>query len=260
MASGSDHQVQQAFSKASIRYDILAGLHREIGRELTGKLRAAKKDFSSVLDVGMGTGWFTNRLAHVFPEAAVTGMDYAAGMLEQSRRHEGAFERVLADIHRPPFADGQFDLVTSNLAFQWMTPVEHSFQQCHRLLKDDGLICGTMFGRETFRELFASLDRLDLNSGAARIQRLPSTEDVRSGLIAAGFQNVRVDEERIKARYENLMDLLYWVKGIGANRLEKNMFIGKDRLQELCRMYDETYRDHLGVYATLEVIWFEGKK
>lgn len=261
MVSGSSEKIQQSFSRASIKYDILAGLHREIGRELTRKLRELHKDFSTILDVGMGTGWLTNRLAHIFPEAKVTGLDYAPGMIEQARKQEGPFECVLADINDAPFPDGAFDLVTSNLAFQWMTPVDQAFGQCHRILKNEGVIQGTMFGRETFRELFDVLDQPSLHSGRpAKVQRLPSVEDVKKGLTSAGFQNVSVDYERIKVRYEDLMDLLQWLKGIGANRLERNFFIGKDKLQELCRTYDATYRDHLGVYATLEVVWFNGSK
>ena len=258
MVSGSDIQVQNAFSRASIRYDVLAGLHREIGRELTRKLRESKKDFRTILDVGMGTGWFTNRLARVFPEAKVTGLDYAPGMIEQAARQEGPFEIILADISEPPFADGSFDLVTSNLAFQWMMPVTQAFGQCRRILSDQGVMCGTLFGRETFRELFAVLEK---EAGpSARIQRLPDVEEIKKGLQQAGFKDISVDYERIKVRYENLMDLLQWVKGVGANRLERNFYVGKDSLQRLCDIYDATYCDHLGVYATLEVIWFECRK
>ena len=259
MVSGSNLKVQQAFSRASMRYDVLASLHREIGRELTKKIRVHHKDFASILDVGMGTGWFTNRLAHIFPESRVVGLDYALGMIEKAKQHEGPFQMVVADMIQPPFLDGQFDLITSNLAFQWMTPIDEAFQQSHRILSDGGFLCGTLFGRETFYELFALIEK-EFSDEEIQIQRLPSVEEIRNAFVKNGFLDVSVDYERIKVRYTNLMDLLHWVKGLGANRLERNFYLGKNRLKHLCEIYDATVRDHLGVYATLEVIWFKGKK
>src|SRR3989338_4134445 len=88
-----DDKIRRAFSDAAPQYDVLTGLHKEIGRELLAKAAADEGsgpilDVGTVpiptfiLDVGMGTGWFTGRLKNCFPDARVVGIDFAAGMVD----------------------------------------------------------------------------------------------------------------------------------------------------------------------------------
>ena len=60
-----DQRIRNAFSDASIQYDVLTGMHKEIGRELVDKIKD-HEPAQYILDVGMGTGWLTNRLTYFF--------------------------------------------------------------------------------------------------------------------------------------------------------------------------------------------------
>ena len=79
-----DQKIRKAFSDAAVQYDVLTGLHKEIGRELIHKVK--ERECQRILDVGMGTGWLTNRLTYFFPESNVVGIDFASGMIEMAKQ------------------------------------------------------------------------------------------------------------------------------------------------------------------------------
>ena len=69
-----------------------------------------------VLDLGTGTGAAAVLVAGIYPEAEVTGVDLAPGMVEEARRAlppelDGRVRFEIADSAALPFADGAFDLV-----------------------------------------------------------------------------------------------------------------------------------------------------
>ena len=152
-----DQKIRRAFSDAAMQYDMLTSLHKEIGRELTKKV-IDHEPCSAVLDVGMGTGWFTHRLTNTFPDAMVVGLDFASGMIAHARKKEGTFKTVQADASQLPFKGKVFDLIMSNLAYQWISNLPEAFHICRSRLKKEGKLCFTMFGYDTFRELFEALE------------------------------------------------------------------------------------------------------
>ena len=92
-----------------------------------------------VLDLGCGTGrhalWLAAR------GAAVTGVDFSEGMLEEARRKPGAEQvRFLChDLHTPlPLGDGEFDLVVSGLVLEHLRELDGFFREIKRVLKADG--------------------------------------------------------------------------------------------------------------------------
>lgn len=253
-----DKKICNAFSNAAVQYDVLASLHREIGRELTRKLRNLDGG-GWILDVGMGTGWFTNRMKHFFSESRVVGLDFSSQMIKGSLERDEIFDRIQGDANHLPLRSDSIKLITSNLAYQWVTDLSSAFGQCHNVLQHEGHIMMTMFGYNTFKEIFKSLENVK-GSSSFNIQRLAKVEDVKEALYSAGFKDVIVDYERIKVRYPDMMAILKWIKDIGANTRIKNLFIGKDLLGRANDYYNETYCDRFGVYTTFEVIWLEGKK
>ena len=104
--------VDAVYDKVSTVYDLTYGPTLHPGR-LQAIERMGIKDGDRVLEVGVGTGI---NLALYPREAAVTGIDYTAAMLEKAReraaRKKGAPVRLLqmdaADLR---FADDSFDIV-----------------------------------------------------------------------------------------------------------------------------------------------------
>jgi len=254
--------IQKAFSDAALQYDVLTSMHKEIGRELTGKL-ADIEGISSILDIGMGTGWFTNRLTNSFPEAKVIGLDFAPGMIDCAKNQNEGFEIVQAHARALPFKEKTFDLIVSNLAYQWVEDLPRAFNLCYSTLKENGVFCFTMFGRNTCKELFLCLENSSDKKAAERtlpIRKLASKTQVVEAIYGEGFKEVEEDDEQIKVHFPDMMALIKWIKDIGANTLERDVYMGKDLLTRAGDYYDKNFRDRLGIYATFEVIWVKAKK
>lgn len=52
-----------------------------------------------------------------------------------------------------PFADNSVDVVTSSLSMHWVNNLPGLFKEVNRILKNDGVFIGSMFGGETLFEL-----------------------------------------------------------------------------------------------------------
>ncbi len=259
-----EKRIQRAFSNAALHYDILTSLHKEIGRELLDRIvNAEKEGAKTILEIGMGTGWLTHRLTSLFPESLIVGIDFAPGMIQMAQKKQNGFHTIQADACQLPFQDNIFDVIVSNLTYQWIGDLSLGFRACFEKLKTNGLLFLTMFGYHTFSELFDSLENAKdsfPNKKALEIRRLAQKDQVAGALHQAGFSHVQLDSERIKAHFPDMMDLLQWTKAIGANLLERDSFVGKDLLGRAGDYYQQRYQDPFGVTASLEIIWVMARK
>src|SRR3989338_3332395 len=255
-----DDKIRRAFSDAALQYDVLTGLHKEIGRELLAKA-AAHEGSGPILDVGIGPVWFTGRLKNHFPDALVVGIDFAAGMVDVAGIRENDCAILQADARRMPFKENTFELIASNLAYQWVDDLPEAFANCHVILKEDGKMHLTMFGYSTFQELFEALEKTrDAAKGGIALPRLADRGQVTDAPTKAGFHDVNVAEEHIKVHFADMLALIKWIKDIGANALMGDMFIGRDWLNRADAYYGRTFGDRWGVGATFEVIWVVARK
>jgi 2-polyprenyl-3-methyl-5-hydroxy-6-metoxy-1,4-benzoquinol methylase len=95
-----------------------------------------------VLDAGCGTGYGTAMLAQPASGAtSVTAIDVAPEAIEATRsRVPDTVNLVQTDIHRLPFADKSFDLITCFEVIEHVTEQESVLDELRRLLADDGLL------------------------------------------------------------------------------------------------------------------------
>jgi SAM-dependent methyltransferase len=104
------------------------------------------------LDVGTGTGAGARAIARRFPAAEVVGVDVAAAMLDEARKHAPKIRFEEGDAARLPFGDGEFDLV----AHANMIPF---LDETARVLRPGGW---TLFAYSSGAEtpIYVSADRL----------------------------------------------------------------------------------------------------
>lgn len=257
-----DQKIRRAFSQAAVQYDVLTSLHKEIGRELIERIKDVR-DLTAVLDVGMGTGWLTAKLKDFSPESLVVGLDAAAGMIQMAQEQNNGYKIVQADARALPFQAGIFDIVISNLSYQWVGDLTAAFTSCHRVLKPGGRFCFTMFGGKTLEELFVSLENSaagDHKDKSKTLYRLAGKDQVQEAMARAGFEEITMEHERIRSHFSDTMSLLKWVRDIGANNLGDDIFLGKEWLAAAGDYYHRHFKDPFGIYATFEVIWANAKK
>ena len=95
-----------------------------------------------VLDVGCGTGEISARLAELYPQAAVVGVDLIARHLQIARERCAGFgTRVLfreADAFALPFADETFDVCVCRHMLQAVPRPEAAMAELVRVLRPGG--------------------------------------------------------------------------------------------------------------------------
>lgn len=254
-------RIKRAFSNSALLYENFAGLQKEIGRELVEKI-LDKESCSRILDVGMGTGWLTHRLSLFFPEAQVVGLDFARGMIDVASQRYASFQIVQADASALPFKNEIFDLILSNLVYQWVENLEEAFKKNKACLKTDGILCMTLFGQETLQELFICLKETkgQDKEKMVSLHHLPRPEDVEALLKRSGFDSVDIVQERIQIPFVNMLELLRWLKRVGAHIHPQGLKVGRRHLLRAKLYYDEHFRHRMGIYATFAVIWVRAVK
>ncbi len=97
-----------------------------------------------ILDVGCGTGLLCSRFAQSAEGIAVRGMDIGSRMIEVARRraagHSLNAEYRIATAARLPYANGQFDMVSSCLVLHLLkrSDKELALREICRVLKHGG--------------------------------------------------------------------------------------------------------------------------
>ncbi|MDD3374472.1 MAG: methyltransferase domain-containing protein [Candidatus Omnitrophica bacterium] len=250
---------QLSFSKASERYEESSDLQKRIGIDLLSRI-PGKKTYLSILDVGMGTGWLTERIGIKFPDARLFGVDLAPGMVLAAK--DKNIDVVLqADAQSLPFEDSSFDLVVSNCAYQWVNDLEKAFASSRRVLRQEGDFYFSCFGKQTLKELWASFKNVSRDS-ILRDERWDSLDQnyVFNTLASSGFKDIDVCREIEEIKFDDMFDLIRWLKTIGANQVKRSAFVGRDILNQANKFYQDHYSDGKRICASFEVIKAKARK
>jgi len=175
--------------------DIPAGYDR--GREhgpefLNLWMRALEPHFRSrevrtILDLGCGTGRFSEALASHF-DAVVVGIDPSVKMLERARakRHGRGVEYQLGAAEAVPLPARSADAIFISMSFHHFADRALAARECRRILRDGGVVCV----RTGTRERIGSYPYVRFFPSTPRklVEVLPSRAEVSEPFIAEGFR------------------------------------------------------------------------
>ena len=201
----SSQEICNAFHRCASDYEAAAVAQKEIGSQLFERLDYLKIEPRYVLDLGCGTGLFTQKLKKKYPKATVVGVDLAYAMLDkakssQSWRAHPAWLR--ADMHVLPFSNGLFDLVFSNQVFHWSPDYPALIREVNRVMNSGGCLMFSTLGPDTFQELRTAGEQ------HAHANDFLDMHDVGDILLAEQFLDPVVDMEQLVLRYKRWPDLL----------------------------------------------------
>jgi ubiquinone/menaquinone biosynthesis C-methylase UbiE len=129
------------WSAISTKYDSV--VDAQLGPNLRGLIRerlAREGDFGDALEIGCGSGMFTQVLAQKARRLVAT--DIALGMLEVARtavqgRGEVTFQ--VEDCQKTSFADATFDTIFMALVLQFVD-ADVAIREMHRVLRPGGVV------------------------------------------------------------------------------------------------------------------------
>jgi SAM-dependent methyltransferase len=99
---------------------------------------------SALLDVGCGAGRALRAAAD--RGADVAGLDAAEAFVAHARRRVPGSRIVGGEMEALPFADGEFDVVTSFNAFQYAARPAAAIAEAHRVLRPGGRVLMAVWG------------------------------------------------------------------------------------------------------------------
>ncbi len=236
--------IAKTFGSASESYDVSARLQRFSGKHLMPWLPTDKN--LTVLDLGSGTGFFTDLLASSYQQ--VIGLDISTKMLRfaQGNRNK-KIAWLEADAHKIPLQDASIDLIYSNLVIQWCEPLEVAIDEMLRVLKPGGLIIFTTLICGTLHELKSSWRQVDDDQHVIDFKTVKELNQLFSR------DNAKMLEQKcqdIVLEYQNVIHLARELKGLGANHLAQKKNRGLSGKEKWFKM-TEYYQDFLepsGIY------------
>ena len=241
--------VRSTFNKASKSYNDVAFLQKEIANRLLKKLNPLKLIPESILDLGSGTGIFTNLVSSKYSNAKTISLDFALNSITLSN----ADFKVCANANHLPFKTSSIDFVCSNLMLQWIQDPSLVFKEVNRVLKPDSLFFFSSFGPDTLNELKSSWAVVDSGN---HVNNFVDMHDLGDQLTGCGFQSPIMEMEKITLTYSEVEDLMLDLKSLGANKVfsQSKGLVGKNKFINMKNMY-ESYRTDGKIPATYEVIY-----
>ena len=168
-----------------------------------------KQSIKTILDLGCGTGRFSEALAIQF-DAEVVGVDPSRKMLEQARRKQRD-PRVRYGLGRGeaiPLPDNSVELIFISMIFHHLVDPSRAASECRRVLRDGAIV----FLRAGSRERISSYPYVDFfpESRAILEECLPPKSLMRKVFEEAGFSLVSDDAvtQEIAPDYESYAEKL----------------------------------------------------
>lgn len=245
--------VAQSFSRAAASYDSVAQLQRAVGNQLLQQLPTLQP--ARVVDLGSGTGYFTDKLQTQYPAACVLGLDMAEGMLRYARDQRAqSLHWLAADMEALPLADASVDLLFTSLALQWCEDLPAFFRGARRALVPGGCLAIASLGPKTLFELRDSWRQVD---DYVHVNDFVAGDPLRRAATEAGLVECSWRSSMEIMRYDSLKALTHELKSLGAHNVNHDRaqgLTGPKKLRALLAAY-EAYRTDGVLPASYEVQW-----
>ena len=205
-------EVKVAFDDAAAYEHVMGRWSGAIGARFLDWLAPASGQ--RWLDVGCGTGAFTELvLTHCSP-GSIVGVDPTAAQIDYARRRIPAGEFRTADATALPFADGEFDIVASALVINFIPDRAKALAEMRRVLRPGGMVTAYLWHRSATADdaPFAPIER-GLEIIGANVLRPPmrpesAAEGARTALETIGFSDIAITILEATRTFPSFAD--YW--------------------------------------------------
>jgi len=235
------------FSKKIALYESNASIQRAVSKELFEG--SDLKGFSSLLDIGCGSGFLIDRALERGFGGEIYGIDISKKAIQECtmKYKNGTFECVDAESFESPF---RYDIVVSSFVFQWFDDPLKAIKKYKNMLNKNGLFLLAL-------PIEGSLKEFDLKGEGFEFMTFPHSPSVKK-IFKDEFGEFNYKKGCFKEYHKSALCALRSIKNIGATyRVEKSKsFTETKKTLSIC---EERFLEERGFPLTFEVAFFEGR-
>ena len=208
------NKIRDCFNKASETYDTNCQVQLRIAKSLINQVKNYQLSFNKIFDLGCGTGISTKILAETLEYEYLHAVDFAERLLEIARVRLAAYGAIVveSDFDLLDYQTEAYDLIFSNMSFQWSLDLIALIKKIHSILLSDGILAFSIPLSGTFYEL---------NLG--HVNQLFTQDKILDILNEIGFTTIYHYSESITNVFDSVPLALHSIKSIGANCLPQSM-------------------------------------
>lgn len=199
--------IQKRFAKNLDTYNDNAKIQKRMAERLLSFLD--KKEFSSILEIGCGTGFLTSLLNDDFKFEKYIANDIVPDCEKYIKEINPNIDFIADDIELAvKNSDKKYDLIISNAAFQWVENLESFINLLVSKLNKGGNLLFSTFGPENFREVNFVLGKT-----------LPYYSIYELDEMLKNYDK-KIEQEMHVMAFKTPKDILKHIKSTGVNALE----------------------------------------
>ena len=208
--------VEKNFSRNPDYYHKYAGTQLHVADKLAALI--PDRQYKNILEIGCGTGFLTEKLFQKYPGARFTITDISPTMLDFCRIQtckryldQGIVTEFFVHDIANSCPSGQFDLIISSLAFQWIVDLQGTIKQLKRNLLSEGILCFSTLTKGTFE----SLKKIFTEAGVKFPgPTLLTAEEIQSA--CSYLADIKITNEKRLEKFDSILMLLRHIQGTGA--------------------------------------------
>ncbi|EKD73858.1 MAG: hypothetical protein ACD_45C00171G0007 [uncultured bacterium] len=200
-------QVIAGFNRGTTTYDQVATLQATVAQNLAIQLKNTIVP-KRILEIGCGTGLFSQHLIHAFLNADICLIDISPAMIEHCRQRFADFPRVQLhcldgeQLHSLPC----FDLIVSSMTFHWFEEIEKSLTEIKQKLTPNGSLFFSVLAENSFVEWRKLCEKMHVSVATPEFPSI--------GQLTKLFPQLKI--EIMKETYQNVNTFLRTLKLLGA--------------------------------------------
>lgn len=205
-------EIKVTFDAAEDYERLMGRWSRAIGERFLDWLAPASA--ARWLDVGCGTGAFTQLVTKHCSPRSITGIDPASAQIEHARKQSPNADFRVGGATPLPFADNEFDIVASALVINFIPDRPKALSEMRRVLRPGGIVTAYLWDRSADGDMSPhSPMENGLRGIGAEVLRPPAVpESTPEGATAAledgGFSEIVITRIEASQTYRNFDD--YW--------------------------------------------------
>ena len=207
------YKIKQAFNKRAVTYNQAAQLQADIAHRLAEHLPAKA---NKILEIGCGTGLFTEYLLAKYPDADFLLVDIAPNMIEACRKRFAEVSRItyLCEDAESLILKDSYDLIVSSMSLHWFSEHQKSFDSILKMLSPAGQFIFAMLGDDSL------LEWREINARSHYPVATPLFPNKQE--LQTTFPAMQIVTETVKQPYRSVYEFLVSLKKIGATASRQN--------------------------------------